>query len=229
MFEAQCGRCHGLDGSGGLGPDLRRSQLSRAPDDAALRSVILEGIPGTAMGPAGALVAPEAVQVAAYVRTLGQVPPEPLMGDAARGRIVYEKAGCASCHIVAGVGGSQGPELSRVGAARGAAHLRQAILDPGAALPEVPLGYEPGRTRAFVPTRVETKAGLRVEGVRASEDTFTLQIRDAQGRLHSFRKDELRSLEETKAASSMPSFRASLGDKDVEDLVAYLAGLRGQP
>ena len=229
LFEAQCGRCHGLDGSGGLGPSLKRPRLRRAPDDKTLVTLILDGIPGTAMGGAGALVEPEAIKLAAYVRSLGRSPEEALAGDPTRGRTAYERNGCAQCHIVKGEGGSRGPELSEIGAQRGARYLREALTDPAAALPERLLPYEPGRAFAWLSVRAVTREGRELEGVRVNEDTFTIQIRDAEGVLHSLRKAELGRLDKRIGTSVMPSFKDALAPAELEDLVAYLASLRGEP
>ena len=49
-YVASCARCHGVTGDGGEGPPLARAELPRAPDDEALISLMLLGIPGTAMG-----------------------------------------------------------------------------------------------------------------------------------------------------------------------------------
>ena len=44
LFGQHCTICHGIDGKGGKGPRLNRAVLNRAPDDAALRSVIASGL-----------------------------------------------------------------------------------------------------------------------------------------------------------------------------------------
>ncbi len=82
------------------------------------------------------LSAPEKLQVTAFVRSLGQRPDEPLPGSPDRGRAVYNGAGCAACHIVAGNGSAAGPELTEIGLLRGAAFLRESLLSPAAARPE---------------------------------------------------------------------------------------------
>ncbi len=46
----ECGSCHGLTLKGGLGPDLRPARLANASKD-AITSIILNGIPDTAMPP----------------------------------------------------------------------------------------------------------------------------------------------------------------------------------
>lgn len=48
------------------------------------------------------------------------------------------------------------------------------------------------------------------------------------GRLHSFRKLELRDLRREPGVSTMPGYGTKLTAPEIEDLVAYLATLRGQ-
>jgi putative heme-binding domain-containing protein len=135
IFESQCALCHGQDGGGGRGPNLRRPSLIHAPDDKALRSAIQNGIPPEMPG-AWQLDPKEVGSVAAYVRTLGAVPAESLPGDAARGRAIYDRSGCAGCHILAGEGHGYGPGLTGIASRRSAAFLRKTLLDPASSLPE---------------------------------------------------------------------------------------------
>ncbi len=50
LLEQDCGACHGLTRKGGLGPSLLPEALADKTD-AALLATILDGRPGTAMGP----------------------------------------------------------------------------------------------------------------------------------------------------------------------------------
>jgi cytochrome c55X len=50
LIQQDCGSCHGLTLKGGLGPDIRPEALSHY-DPESLSTVILDGIPGTAMPP----------------------------------------------------------------------------------------------------------------------------------------------------------------------------------
>ena len=79
----------------------------------------------------------------------------------------------------------------------------------------------------YLVIRVVDANGDEVRGMRMNEDSYTLQIRDARGVLHSFYKPALRELEREFDASLMRSYRDSLTDEEVEDLVAYLASLTG--
>lgn len=227
-YAVYCSRCHGLDGSGGMGPPLARPRLRHAADEAAIIGILVDGIPGTAMMAAWSLSEREIRQVAAYVSSLGRRPLEELPGDPARGELVYARVGCAGCHIVRGAGSGLGPELTDVGRLRGAAFLRESLVDPGAARPERAVPYEPYGYPAYVIVRAEPRSGPEVVGMRVNEDAFTIQLRDPQGRIHSFRKADLRKLRPEPGTSLMPSYRDTLNGGDLNDLVAYLMTLRAE-
>lgn len=218
LFGLHCAACHGVDGLGGRGPGLARPKLRRVSDDKSLADAITNGIPGTEMPSVWQLSESELERVVAYVRWLGRVPPERVPGEASRGRALYAGRGCAACHVVDGEGGTQGPDLSDVGSRRGAAYLRASLLEPGATAPD-----------GFLLVRARTRDGREVEGQRLNEDTFTIQIRGLDDRLHSFRKDALAGLSRQPGRSPMPSYRDALTTAELDDLVAYLAGLRREP
>jgi len=224
LFQGQCARCHGMDGAGGTGPGLNRSVLTRVYDDQALFSVIKEGIPGTEMPRAWQMIDDEIWQVAGYVRSLGRTARVALPGEPERGKQLYEtKAQCARCHIVRGRGSSLGPDLTEIGARRGVSHLRSALLNPGSNKVRDSSGYI-----SFLVIRVVTQDGHEVRGIRINEDTFTLQLRDADNRVHSFRKQELKELTREPRETLMPSFQTVFSPSEIDDLIAYLASLRGE-
>jgi cytochrome c oxidase cbb3-type subunit 3 len=229
VYGVYCARCHGIDGSGGTGPPLARPRLRRAADPAGILAIVAGGVPGTAMMGAWSLSEREQQQVVAYVHSLGERPPEALPGDPDRGQRVYASSGCATCHIVDGEGVGLGPDLTDVGVLRGKSHLRESVLDPAAARPERSVAYEPYGYPAYVPVRARPRGGEEVVGVRINEDTFTIQLRDATGRLHSFRKADLQHLAFEPQTSVMPSYRGQLDEAQVNDLVAYLMTRKGRP
>lgn len=157
-------------------------------------------------------------QVADYVRALGRTDVVKLRGDQAKGKEYYEtKGGCAACHIVRGRGGILGPDLTDIGSRRSPAYLREALIDPGAAVPE-----------GFLVVSVSTRDGKKMRGIRANEDSFTIQLRDSNNVYHSFRKSDLTDLKKEFDVSLMPGYRDVLAAKEIDDLVSYLAGLRGE-
>ena len=216
IFESQCALCHGQDGRGGRGPSLAKTKFKHAADDAALRSVISDGVPGTEMPGSWQLHSREVESVALYVRSLGRVQPEAIPGDASRGAAVYQAKGCASCHIVQGAGGGFGPELTEIGDRRSAGYLREAVTTPGAAVPD-----------GFLLVEATTLGGQTIRGVRMNEDSFTIQIKDTQMRFHSLRKSDLKELKKRMGESPMPAY--AMAGAELDDLVAYLASLRGKP
>ena len=88
---------------------------------------------------------------------------------------------------------------------------------------------ERGRFTQFLFVHVVTKDGHSVEGTRVYEDSFTIELKDATGKFHSFKKLELAELEKVPGKSVMPSFKDTLSATQLDDLVAYLASLKGAP
>ena len=66
-----------------------------------------------------------------------------------------------------------------------------------------------------------TSTGQTVRGVRLNEDTFSLQIRDQNGRLQSLLKRDLKNTELIRR-SPMPSFAGKLSDSQMDDVIAWL-------
>jgi cytochrome c oxidase cbb3-type subunit III len=216
LYVGHCALCHGIEGTGGRGPSLNQPQLRNVTAGLSLPKIIREGIRETEMPGFWQLSDREITLVADYVHSLGRSTLAKLPGDAARGKAIFD-AGCAGCHIVQGQGGNLGPDLTMVGARRSPAYLRETMTDPGRAAPE-----------GFLIVDVTTSDGRRIRGLRANEDSFTIQVRDANNRFHSFRKNEIKELKKEFGASMMPSYKDSLSAKELDDLVAYLASLRGE-
>jgi putative heme-binding domain-containing protein len=213
IFEAQCAWCHGTGGAGGSGPSLRRSTLRHAADDATLVAIVRNGIAGTEMpGFQWSLTDTMAWRTAAYVRSLGRAPREPVRGDARRGAAVYAGRNCQSCHVLGGHGTALGPELTSIGALRGVAYLREAIVKPEAARP-------PG----YLVVRAVARSGDEIRGIRVDEDAFWIHIRDGAGTLRVLEKKLLLQVDREQTATLMPSYASVLSDGELDDLVAYLA------
>ncbi|MDE2784483.1 MAG: c-type cytochrome [Gemmatimonadota bacterium] len=229
LFRAHCGRCHGVQGLGGEGPELARLVLPRVADQGQLERVIRSGISGTGMpGASTSVLDDDAVSlVAAYVRWMGAqttADGAEVTGDASRGHDLFWEAGdCASCHIVDGRGTAVGPELTRIGLRRGADYLREALSAPAAKLPVARSGARSGFFE-YLPVRIVTHGGDIYNGMRMNEDAFTIQLMTVSGAFVSLRKGEIAEMERRTGHSFMP-VAENLGEDDVEDLVAYLTTL----
>ena len=217
VFASQCAWCHGTDGAGGTGPELGRPTLRHAATDRSLVDIVHNGIPGTEMPSfAFALTHRTAWQTAAYVKSLGSTVTRRLSGDPRRGATLYETTGCGTCHIIAGRGQAVGPELTAIGALRGPSHLRESIVDPAAAHPT-----------GYLVVRAVTNGGRDIRGVRLNEDVFWVHIRDASGTVHVLQKSDLSLFERELQATLMPSYATRFSAAELDDLIAYLASLRG--
>jgi len=229
LFQTDCASCHGPRGEGGIGAPLAVPRLSRARDPAALIKLIRQGIEGTEM-PESRRTAADIAALAAWVGKLSERPPEKLPGDPGRGAALYAgKGACATCHAIAGQGGALGTDLTEVGLRRGASYLKAALVQPEAAVPRSYSSYrnDISLTENFLQVRVVTATGLQLTGVRVNEDTFSIQVRDATNKVHSFWKSELRQLLKDWGRSPMPSYAEALTPAELDDLVAFLAAQRG--
>jgi len=217
LFQMHCGRCHGRDAGGDDGPSLRRGRFRRAQSDAGLFRVISEGVPNTGMPPIYRSRTDESIwQVVTYLRSINQRPESiSLPGDAAAGRRLYAGAGaCATCHMIEGVGSLRGPDLTFIGDRHSPDELRVDLLEPDhEVLPRwwsVHMTYVNGRT---------------LEGIRMNEDTYSYRVLDADEKLWSIAKRDLRESRRIET-STMPSYEGKLAASEVDDLVAYLFSLR---
>src|SRR5689334_13003713 len=132
LFATGCAACHGSEGEGGRGPNLRERVFWHPLDEETLYTAIHKGV-GGAMPPAN-LSEEDTWRVVAFVRSLTAPAIEtPAPGNAQEGEALFwGKAKCSGCHSIRGRGGKLGPDLTNAGATRGLPQLRQDIVDPDA-------------------------------------------------------------------------------------------------
>jgi putative heme-binding domain-containing protein len=218
IYRTQCASCHGERGEGGRGPTLAQPKLVHAPDDRAMFNVIQHGIPETEM-PGRWLTPREILQVVAFVRSLGRVTPQKIEGDPIDGQKQYAgKGDCARCHTVRGQGGPLGPDLTDIGVRRSMPYLRESLLDPEAKVPD-----------GFMQVQVITLDGRTITGILIAEDTFSIQIRDLSEQFRSFFRSELKQVTKQPGKSPMPSYKGVFTRGELDNLIAYLNSLQGQP
>ena len=113
-YVSQCQLCHGLNGDGIARVSLSRQQFPRAVTDDDIRMAITTGNP--AGMPPFALKAEELDNLVAFVRSgMDRTGTEFRLGDARRGKAIYDKAGCAACHRLDGNGPRTAPALDDIG------------------------------------------------------------------------------------------------------------------
>jgi putative heme-binding domain-containing protein len=215
LYNAQCFQCHGRDGDLISGVDLRRGFFRRSQSDEDLAQTITRGTPGGM--PAFKLEPAELTGIVAFIRAGFDTSASVRVGDAARGRAVFQGKGeCATCHRVAGRGPRAAPDLSDIGISRAPAVLERSVRDPTSAL--MPINR---------PVRIVMRDGRTIRGRRLNEDTHTVQIIDEKERLMSVMKKDVRSFD-VAMESAMPAYASKLSDAEIADVVAYLLTLRKQ-
>jgi len=217
LYDAQCTTCHGANGDGVGGVDLRSGKFRNGPTDQDLVRVITNGVPGTGMQ-AFKLDSAEITGIIAFIRNMNAFDRGSVKtGDAERGRATFEgKGGCTRCHRVGSLGARVAPDLSDIGATRSAGSLFRSVTDPTSQM--MPINR---------PVRAVTKDGKVVNGRRLNEDTYTVQLIDDQERLVSLTKADLREYA-ILTASPMPSYKDRLSESELADVVAYLLALKGR-
>ena len=217
LYDAQCTTCHGANGDGVGGIDLRSGKFRNAVTDQDLMRVVTNGIQGTGML-AFKFDPSELAGIVAFLRTMNSFDRGSVKaGDAGRGRMVFDgNGGCARCHRVGAQGSGVAPNLSDIGATRSAGSLLRSLTDPTSQM--MPINR---------PVRAVTRDGKVINGRRLNEDTYTVQLLDDQEKLVSLVKADLREYT-ILTVSPMPSFKDRLTEDELADLVAYLLSLKGR-
>ena len=218
VYAAQCATCHGPNGNNIGTVNLAQGRFRLATSDDDLKRLIQTGIPSAGMPPIS-LDSGDLTAVVAYIRSGLDVNARAVtvaVGDAGRGRAVFEgKGACSTCHRVSGQGSAAAPDLTDIGSLRTPSALQLTLIDPSGAM--LPLNR---------PIRAVTRDGTTIRGRRLNEDTYTVQLIDERERLITLDKADLRQYEIIKI-SPMPSFRETLTKDEMADLLAYLISLKG--
>jgi putative heme-binding domain-containing protein len=213
LYLTSCTACHGPNGQGGRGPNLRQRGMWHPLDDDGLFSTIKKGVPGADM-PATNLADDQIWQIAAFVRSLTA----PAIETSAPGNVrsgeslFWGKAGCSNCHAILGRGGMLGPDLSTIGATRSIEDLNESIVDPDAD------GFP--RHKAI---RATLKDGRVIEGVARNRTNYSVQVQDKSGKLYRLNMTEVRALDISPHSPMPRDFARKLSRQEIDDIVAFLS------
>jgi putative heme-binding domain-containing protein len=137
------------------------------------------------------------------------------VGSASRGQAIVEGKGeCLTCHRIRDRGPRVAPDLSDIGLARTPAAIQRSLLDPTSGM--LPINR---------PVRIVMKDGRTIAGRRLNEDTYTVQLIDAEERLRSIAKSDIRTLT-VETRSPMPAYGTRLSAAELSDVLAYLLTLK---
>ena len=229
LFRANCSPCHGLSArGGGRGPDLTSGRWTHGGTDDEIFRTISQGVSGTEM-PANGFEDSEIRGIVAYLRSLAPPKNITVPGDPTKGKIFFSSLGCSTCHMVRGVGGVLGPDLSRVGAARSVSYLIDSIRNPDKELSSgmTDPNNHYGLPLVYDTVTVVTASGEKIVGVAHNEDTYSIQMITTAQQLRSFLKSELKQVSHQHRSLMPPYSEDALNAAQLQDLIAYLETLRG--
>jgi putative membrane-bound dehydrogenase-like protein len=141
-------------------------------------------------------------------------------GDPKKGRELYlntKLLACATCHRMEGVGGSVGPDLSRLWDTMTVEKILESIVDPSKEIKE-----------GFQTYRLTTLDEQVHTGLKTKEDAKEVLLRDANGRDIRVAKDDLGSLDSTKLSLMPDNAVAQISYEQFIDLLAFLKSRKEQ-
>lgn len=218
QFESSCSFCHGMDATGGRGPDLVRSKL--VADDAGgnlIGEVIRDGRPQKGM-PAFTMSSQQIQDIAAFLhaQVLGAMHSRGmgtggeyslahlLTGNAAQGKAYfYGAGGCSACHSPTG-------DLAHVASKYEPLNLELQMLYPRGVHSTV---------------TVTLPSGEKIEGTLVHEDEFNVALRDSSGWHRSFSRSQVK-VEVHDPLAAHQALLSKLTQNDMHNLFAYLETLK---
>ncbi len=141
-------------------------------------------------------------------------------GSAAKGKELYlntKLLACATCHRMEGVGGSTGPDLTRVWDTQTVEKLLESIVEPSKEIKE---GYQ-----AY---RVATVEGQVLVGLKVSETPKEVVLRDANSRDLRIAREDIESIAPSKLSLMPDNVISQLSYDQFIDLLAFLKSKKEQ-
>jgi cytochrome c oxidase cbb3-type subunit III len=219
-FDTTCASCHGLNGRGGeRAPNIATEPgIVKLSDDQLLK-ILRDGKPQAGMPPFAGLEKKRLAEILSYLRLLQGKRDTPIaLADAANGKNLFNgKGGCAECHMILGVGGFLGPDLSNYGATHSAKEIRSAIVSADS---------RPGARKGLA--RATTKDGRHISGFVRNEDNFSVQLQAPDGTFHMLEKSSLSQLTLDPAPLMPGDYGTKLSKSELNQLVAYLLSVGGK-
>jgi cytochrome c oxidase cbb3-type subunit 3 len=215
LFVQQCAFCHGRDTGGGEdGPDLTRSKLVADDVNGSQIGPVVRN--GRNNMPRFTVTDQELAALAAFIHTQkhlaesqngqrkGVDASDLTTGNLEKGKQYFNGEGkCSGCHSPTG-------DLAGVATRVPAVRLFQRLMYPRG---------------AKVKMTVTLPSGESVTGTRAYVDEFTVALRDASGRYHSWPAAKVKVLVDDPTEAHV-DLLAKYTDDDIHNLMAYLLTLK---
>ncbi|HEX5176115.1 MAG TPA: hypothetical protein VFV83_03745, partial [Chthoniobacteraceae bacterium] len=138
-------------------------------------------------------------------------------GDVRRGHTIFNspKAGCVTCHAMGYVGGTLGPDLTRIGQIRTERDLLEAIVFPSASF-----------VRSYEPTLVTTKGGEIYNGNVREDSGETLLLGIGAGAEVRIARSDVAEMQPGMVSLMPQGFDQILTPQELADVVAFLKAAR---
>ena len=125
----------------------------------------------------------------------------------------HQTAQCMKCHSFDDFGGNAGPRINGVAGRLSRQQILEALIDPSKEL-------SPG----FGMVSIELENGQSISGVLQGENDITIAVKRGNQPDTIIRKEDV--VKRTNSPSSMPDMRHMLTEREIRDLVSYLATLK---
>jgi putative heme-binding domain-containing protein len=134
-------------------------------------------------------------------------------GDIRRGQAVFksEKAACAACHAIGYLGGTVGPDLTRIGGIRTERDLLESIAFPSASF-----------VRSYEPVQVTTKDGKVHNGVIRKDAPDELVLATGVNQEVRLARSDVEEIQPSKVSVMPSGLDQQLSPQELADLVAFL-------
>ncbi|MGY8654744.1 MAG: PVC-type heme-binding CxxCH protein [Verrucomicrobiia bacterium] len=132
-----------------------------------------------------------------------------LKGDAAKGRLVYQKL-CVSCHKIGAEGHALGPDLVTM-KSMGREKILVNILDPNREVAPQYFGYS-----------IDVKDGESYSGLIASENDNTVTLKAAFGAMTPVSRSDISAMKSTGMSIMPEGLEAGLPHQDMADLIEFI-------
>ncbi len=188
-------------GPGKIAREMLAASLSTKPAPAMKPIPVEPAAPG-----------PDAATLARHRARLEELLATSASGDAERGKKLFldAKSLCITCHAIGGVGGTFGPDLTKVGAIRTPRDLLEALVFPSASL-----------VRSYEPMLVKTKAGETL-GLIKKDAPDEVILTTAPGVDARFPRAEVLAFQPAATSLMPPGYDGIFTPAQLADLVAYL-------
>jgi putative heme-binding domain-containing protein len=153
----------------------------------------------------------EVEQLRALVRTRGRP-------DQGRRLFLDSKLlACSKCHSLEGVGGSVGPDLTRIWETQSVEKILESILEPSKEIKE---GYQT--------YQATTRQGRVYQGLKVAQTADEVVLRDAEGRDVRIATQDLEECTASKVSLMPEDTVAQLTQEQLIDLIAFLKDRKAQ-